>query len=273
VRSRPGVGFEGTIADSSRLTRLLGVAAVLLAAALVWVAAGGLRWPARAVVVFLLTFLPAFLAAQEREVRRFPAELSRGAIYASTAATLWVLAALVFLVGLISGFPPAALGMRGIGPGPLVLWTVGVTGAGLLLLVLTRALRIRESPMLIHMLPRSRAERLAFTGLAVTAGVTEEMIFRGFLLSALAAATGSAWFAAVVASAVFGFLHSYQNLVGALRAGLLGFGLALPVMASGSLLPSILAHAAYDLVAGVFLSRRLLRVEDAGTQTRRAGIG
>ena len=168
---------------------------------------------------------------------------------------------------------PSAAGMRGIGPGPLVLWTVGVTGAGLLLLVLTRALRIRESPMLIHMLPRSRAERLAFTGLAVTAGVTEEMIFRGFLLSALAAATGSAWFAAVVASAVFGFLHSYQNLVGALRAGLLGFGLALPVMASGSLLPSILAHAAYDLVAGVFLSRRLLRVEDAGTQTRRAGIG
>src|SRR5690606_14518059 len=240
VRSRPGVGFEGTIADSSRLTRLLGVAAVLLAAALVWIAAGGLRWPAPAVVVLLLTFLPAFLAAQQGQTERLPTELSRAAIYASTAATLWVLAAVVLVAAVISGFPPAALGLRAIAPGPLVLWTVGVTGAGLLLLGLTRALRVRESPMLIHLLPRNRAERLGFAGLAVTAGVTEELIFRGFLLSVLAAATGSAWFAAAVASALFGFLHSYQNLAGALRAGLLGFGLALPVMASGSLLPSIL---------------------------------
>ncbi len=264
---------RGTISDSSRLRRLLGVAAVLLAAALVWVAAPGLRGPARAAVVFLLTFLPVSMAAQGRQLATLPAEIPRAAIYASSAAGLWILAALVMLAGLTSGFSLAALGLRAMAPGPLVLWTVGVTGAGLLLLGLTRALRVRESPLLIHMLPRSRAERLAFVGLAVTAGVAEELIFRGFLIPALGLALGSVWFAAVLSSLVFGFLHGYQELPGMLRAGILGFGLALPLMVSGSLLPSILAHAAYDIVAGVFLSRRLLPAEDAGTRARRSGIG
>src|SRR5690606_23512765 len=94
----------------------------------------------------------------------------RAAIYASTAATLWVLAAVVLVAAVISGFPPAALGLRAIAPGPLVLWTVGVTGAGLLLLGLTRALRVRESPMLIHLLPRNRAERGGAAGIRRSGG-------------------------------------------------------------------------------------------------------
>lgn len=223
--------------------------------------------------MFLLTLLPTFLAAQERQAAGPPTEISRAAIYASSSIALWMLAAVVMLAGLTSGFSPADLGFRAIAAGELVRWTVGLTGAGLLLLVLTRALRVRETPMLVHLLPRSAAERLAFVGLAVTAGVAEELIFRGFLLRALSVASGSVWFAAALSSVLFGFLHGYQSLPGALRAGVLGFGLALPILASGSLIPSILAHAAYDIAAGVILTRWLLREDEAGTPEGQAGIG
>jgi len=213
------------------------------------------------------------MAAQGRQLSTLPAEIPRTAIYASSAAALWMLAALVALAALTSGFSLGAMGLRAIPPGPLIAWTVGVTGAGLVLFALAQALGVRESPLLLHILPRSRAERLAFVGLAITAGITEELIFRGFLIPALGLALGSAWFAVALSSLVFGFLHGYQDLPGMLRAGILGFGLALPLMLSGSLLPSILAHTAYDVVAGVFLSRRLLEAEEAGTREGCTGIG
>jgi membrane protease YdiL (CAAX protease family) len=267
------IGIEGTISDTSRLNRLLGVAAVVLAAALVWIAASGLRWPARAAVVSLLTLLPVALAAQGRQLEALPAEVPRIAIYASSAAALWMLAGLVLLAAVTSGFSPAALGLRAIPPGPLLSWTVGVTAGGLLLLALSRALGVCESPMLLRLLPRSGAERLAFAALSATAGVTEELVFRGFLIPALETALGSAWFAAVLSSLVFGFLHGYQQTPGMLRAGILGFGLALPLIMTRSLLPAILAHTAYDIVAGVFLARLWLRTEEAGTWPRDAGIG
>lgn len=246
---------------------------MLLAVGLVWVAAIGLRWPARVAVVFLLTLLPIALAAQGRQLGALPTEIPRVAIYTSSAVALWTLAGFVVLAAVTSGFPPPALGLKPIPPVSLVSWTVGLTVAGLLLLALTRLLRVRESPLLIHLLPRSRAERLAFTGLAITAGITEELVFRGFLIPALETALGSVWFAAALSSLVFGFLHGYQHVPGMVRAGILGFGLALPLVVTGSLLPSILAHGAYDVVAGVFLSRRILQAEGAGTRAQGAGIG
>src|SRR5690606_36349186 len=207
--------------------------------------------------VSLLTLLPVALAAQGRQLEALPAEVPRIAIYASSAAALWMLAGLVLLAAVTSGFSPAALGLRAIPPGPLLSWTVGVTAGGLLL----------------RLLPRSGAERLAFAALSATAGVTEELVFRGFLIPALETALGSAWFAAVLSSLVFGFLHGYQQTPGMLRAGILGFGLALPLIMTRSLLPAILADTAYDIVAGVFLAQLWLRTEEAGTWPRDAGIG
>lgn len=260
-----------TIADqSSRLKAFLG-AAVVLAAAVVWTATSGLRWPARVAVVFLLTILPAFLAAQERHASEIPSEISRLAIYVSSAVMLWIMAVVILLAGLTSGFTPAQLGLQAIPPAGLAGWTGAIAGGGIMLLVGTRALQLRESPLLMHVLPRNGRERLAFVGVAITAGVAEELIFRGFLIAALTAAAGSQWFAAALSSVLFGFLHNYQRLVGALRAAVLGFGLALPLLMTGSLLPSIIAHAAYDIVAGVFLARWLLVIEEAGTQASPTG--
>ncbi|HEY8468771.1 MAG TPA: type II CAAX endopeptidase family protein [Longimicrobiales bacterium] len=260
-----------TIADQPYRLKAFLVAVVVLAAAVVWTTTGGLRWPARVAVVFLLTILPAFLAAQERHATEIPAEIPRLAIYVSSAVMLWIMAVVILLAGLTSGFTPAQLGLQAIPLAGMAGWTGAIAGGGILLLVGTRALRLPESPMLMHVLPRNGRERLAFVGVAITAGVAEELIFRGFLIAALAAVTGSQWFAAALSSVLFGFLHNYQRLLGALRAAVLGFGLALPLLMTGSLLPSIIAHAAYDIVAGVFLARWLLVIEEAGTQASQTG--
>ena len=109
------------------------------------------------------------------------------------------------------------------------------------------------------LIPHTAAEKGVFAGLSISAGICEEVAFRGFLLAALTSATGSAITALAVSSIVFGVMHSHQNPGGAARASVLGGVLAIPLIATGSLLPSIAAHALIDLAGGLWLHRWLLR--------------
>jgi membrane protease YdiL (CAAX protease family) len=130
---------------------------------------------------------------------------------------------------------------------------------GVAVLVLGRTLRIPESRVLRDLIPETPREKVGFAFLSLTAGITEEFIFRGFLLAALTAVTGSAGVAVALSSAVFGILHAYQNPLGAARAGVLGAVLAVPLLATGSLFPSMVAHAAIDVLSGIWLAPWLLR--------------
>jgi membrane protease YdiL (CAAX protease family) len=67
----------------------------------------------------------------------------------------------------------------------------------------------------------------------------------------------SALLAVLIGSAVFGWMHAYQQSRGAVRAGVLGAMLAVPAVLSGSVLPSMIAHAAMDIISGLFLRHRL----------------
>ena len=106
--------------------------------------------------------------------------------------------------------------------------------------------------------PATRRERWLFAGLSVTAGITEEFIYRGIALTTLAGwpwlqPWGGPWPAAAVVAAAFGLGHGYQDGLGMMRAGVLGFLLAIPMLLTGSLLPGMAAHAALDLTV---LARR-----------------
>ena len=82
---------------------------------------------------------------------------------------------------------------------------------------------------------------------------------RGFLLYALHVATGSAVLAVVLSSGAFAVVHAYQQPLGALRAGLLGAILAVPLLLGHPIYAPILAHAAIDILSGLWLARYLLR--------------
>jgi membrane protease YdiL (CAAX protease family) len=111
-----------------------------------------------------------------------------------------------------------------------------------------RALAVQLRPV-AALLPRTAAERRAFAGLALTAGVCEELLYRGFGLAALrwaAPGAGSAVLIAVSAAA-FGLAHLYQGPAGVALTGLAGAYFAWIAIATGSLVPAMVLHALLDL--------------------------
>lgn len=230
-----------------------------LATVAAWLATARLAPLPRVYVALLLVPLPALMWWQGSFAEEAMETATRGALYLSSAVTLWVLAGATAVVAWRGGLPAAAVGLTMPRPLPLVGWAAAGWAAGVAVLVLGKALRLHETPILRFLIPRTSGERGGFAALSLTAGVAEEFVFRGFLLLALSRATGSLALAVGASSIVFGVMHAYQSASGAARAAVLGALLAAPVLATGSVVPSMIAHAAIDMTSGLWLAPWLLR--------------
>jgi len=214
----------------------------------------------RVYALAVLVGLP-LLAAREDSLARGLDELDRRAIYLSAALSSAFIAALTLGLAAWQDVGAGAVGWA-VGPaGRAAAWAAGTTAAGLASVAAAAglaSLRGRaESPLLLALMPRSAAERRSFVLLCLAAAVCEEYVFRGFLLSVLAAWMGGPWTAAAVVAVSFGTAHGYQRLAGIVRATLLGAILAVPVVATGSLFPAIVAHFWINVVLGLGGWRRL----------------
>jgi uncharacterized protein len=212
-------------------------------------------------LALLVELLPALALAQlplaqdEEPVPRVPVYVSSGLVVLALG-----------LGGLLAGWGslgPEAMGLAKVPWQRLVPWTLALSAVALLVmgyfLVLRRAVGVRESPLLIQLLPRTRQEKVVFALLSLAAGVGEELAYRGFLVPTLALLLGSEWGAAAASSAVFGVLHAYQGWLGMIRTAVLGLLLAASLVLSGSLWPAVVAHAILDLLAGLVLGETLVR--------------
>lgn len=245
--------------DSGRRQRILNALAVVAGSALVWLASPELAWPARLMTTFLLVIMPALLLVQGRLANRVPVGISRADLYLSSVISVWILAAVALAAAWASGFTARLLGLVAQAPGRLALAAAVTTAIGLAAMIVGRLLRLPETALLRFILPRTPRERVLFVGVSLSAGVAEELVFRGFLIPALQAATDSLWLAVALSSCAFGLIHSYQGTSGALRATFLGVLLALPFVALGSVLPGMVAHAALDIIGGLWLGNWLVR--------------
>jgi membrane protease YdiL (CAAX protease family) len=206
-----------------------------------------------------------------RRLERQPEPIPRGVklrLYASIVASQWTLVALTALLLASAGLGLADLGQ---GPGRSVGRTVLV--AGLLLAgfgVLSRvtlAQLAKATPEELpghvrragRILPGDGVERGGFVAVAITAGVCEEILYRGWLPWAIAGWTGSPAAGFVVAALVFGAGHAYQGRNGMLLTGALGLFLGGVVAWTGSLLPGQFLHVAVDLVNGLAVGATLAR--------------
>jgi len=100
----------------------------------------------------------------------------------------------------------------------------------------------------LALLPRTSAERRLAVAVSMTAGICEEVLYRGLLIAlAVDLLDLSVSAAAIVAVAVFAVAHVYQGAGGMLATGLLGAVLAALYVATGSLLLPIIVHAVLDL--------------------------
>jgi membrane protease YdiL (CAAX protease family) len=99
-------------------------------------------------------------------------------------------------------------------------------------------------------LPHNELEYRWFVALSVTAGVCEELLFRGYLPRLLGAYVGLPAALLVVAIG-FGLAHAYQGTRGMLKTGVAGLVLGGIVLATGWLGPAMICHALVDFGAGL----------------------
>lgn len=100
---------------------------------------------------------------------------------------------------------------------------------------------------------------------ALAAGVGEELLFRGVMQTATTRVTGAAA-AIVLTSLVFGLAHAITPLYAMLAAFISAY-LGWMMVATGSLVPPIVAHAIYDWIALVYIVRSDRRTVDAAQRS------
>lgn len=103
-------------------------------------------------------------------------------------------------------------------------------------------------PDFFALVPATMQERMLWAAVAISAGICEEIVFRGWLLTTLHTSLGLNGTALLLAGAVmFGLAHSYQGITGMVVTGLAGAFFCGLYVATGSLLVPILLHAAVDV--------------------------
>ncbi|MBX3194750.1 MAG: type II CAAX endopeptidase family protein [Schumannella sp.] len=157
-----------------------------------------------------------------------------------------------------------------------VVLLAGLAGGTLPILLLRHS--VEEVPAvgdIRALLPRNRGELPYGAGLAVTAGIVEEVLFRLALPALLFGITQDALVAFLGAAVVFGVLHVYQGPLGMLFAFVLGLVFTALYVATGTIVVPILAHALIDLRSLVLIPVVLGRAAEtpppaAGSPTRSA---
>ena len=143
---------------------------------------------------------------------------------------------------------------------PYSWWLSAGLAVSLSALLLWSGIRLRAKAQKIREKLKGRAEALLpstapeqhwFAAVSIGAGISEELVFRGFLFFYLAL-----WFphinsleCALLTSLVFGMGHLYQGWKGILSTGLVGLVFAGLYVLTGNLLVPIVVHATMDLRA------------------------
>jgi membrane protease YdiL (CAAX protease family) len=219
-----------------------------------------------ALAIFLIFVVPVWDAWYIRRLKRSTDPNMKVRVYALTMAWVWAASALAWWMERPGFFFPLSASQRPVWlPGQdalrmlLLGMCVGFVAALVAPVVFAyRSQKARQSirralEKLTFFLPVTRSERWLFAAVAVTAGICEETLYRGFLMRYF----GEQWHLAAVAavllsSAVFGIAHEYQGVRGMILAGILGIVFAALYLLTGSLLLSMVLHAAIDLRILIF---------------------
>jgi uncharacterized protein len=101
------------------------------------------------------------------------------------------------------------------------------------------------------LIPRGIAEAVLWVLLSISAGISEELVFRGYLQRQLTALTGRTYVALLLQVAVFGVAHGYQGVRACLAIAIYGALFTLLALWRKSLRPGMIAHAWTDIAGGL----------------------
>ena len=224
-------------------------------------ALGGPPGPVTWAFVLLLGFLLPIVAWRQHRAMTAGtlAAPTRPVLYLSALATHGLLLAGVVACIVADGlwlFPPFAIDARNVLAAGVAL------AVGLLLLV--ERLRVadavaRERTRLIA--PRTAREYAMFCGIAVSAGIVEQLAYRGVLFSFLFWYTGNFPAAAALAAVPFGLVHLFQGWRSAFVVIVIALRDQILVALTGTLVFAIVIHIIHDVIAGTVLMYRVRRQE------------
>lgn len=212
--------------------------------------------------------------AYPRAVRAIAAGVpgARMRLYRYTLVVTWAMAGCVAALWLVYGRPWGSLGLELGNPYRLA---AGLAIAAVYVgFALAQQRKIAARPDLLARLstmyrqlapivPGTTEERRAFGAVSITAGICEELFYRGFVMWYVAAFAGPI-LAILLSSLLFGFDHLYLGRSYVLRTGIGGIAFALVVLISGSLWPAMIIHATADLVSGDLGGRALANLDPSG---------
>jgi membrane protease YdiL (CAAX protease family) len=195
------------------------------------------------------------------------ANVDRRGLYLRSMAVLWLLALVTLFAWWRHDRPFYALGFS-LTPG------IVTTSAEIVCVMATIAVVLRLRKMAAWapeklaalrehvggtavVVPRTKGELAWFLGVALTAGICEEVLYRGFFFAA--AAPFVTIYGAVVASAIFfGLGHTYQGWRGVVLTAAVGLFLGAFYFLTGSIVFPMFLHVLIDVnggVSGYFLMR------------------
>ena len=221
-----------------------------------------LIWLDHALVVLLAALFPVWAGffGSRRLRRASGADLPRVRLstYRRAMVMLWGLSLVVVTLWLtlertlasLGLVPRLTPGLLGVGFGAAIVAIAMIRQRNQTLADDEALGRLRERIGHIDLvLPHSRNELRAFYGLSVTAGICEELLYRGYLIWYLTHGLGF-WPAAAVASVLFGLGHAYQGPRGVLLTAAVGAFLATIYWITGSLFAPMVLHALMDIHSG-----------------------
>lgn len=171
----------------------------------------------------------------------------------------WVVVIIVIMSSIQQPFEWLGLTMPS-----MIGWIILVAlllGIGLSIVLLRRnpgamaAMRRSLEPSSI-LLPSTHSERKWFTATAITAGICEELLYRGFLIHSLQIILpGIGWlFVSILSGIIYGLSRAYFGRKGILQATLIGFSFAIVYFISGNLLQVISSNQPLSITVSVLSS-------------------
>ena len=222
-------------------------------------------WWHSALMVALILALSITGAGQVHRMGKGPLPLVTN--YSLSIAYEWVLAGLTLWGIHLRGVPLRQLvGERR--PGlrawlkdcavALVYWFAALTALAVLSKLLTLLSASHIDPEKIADVTRKLApvtgrEIFLFLLLSISAGVCEELVFRGYLQQQFARMTHRRWIGIALSALVFGCAHGYEGLAGVLLITAYGAMFGVLARLRRGLRAGIIAHAWHDSVSGIAL--------------------
>lgn len=170
-----------------------------------------------------------------------------------TAATLLMFGAVSFVIARAEGmdlFPRTIPPWRALAVGVFML-----IAAVVLMRPRWRSAVERRERVVYLFMPANASERIWWIAVAVLAGISEEITWRGVQAGLTANLTQSIWVAFLICSISFAVGHAVQGWKSSMMILAFALGFHLLVWLSGSLYVAMAVHVAYDTIAGISYGR------------------